>query len=74
MDRHAWELEELTRRVAAVDPGGPVPETSLALRRLHRELVSAVGPEQARWRFDEALRRALSRPGAGSGLPEPLAV
>lgn len=60
MNSDHWGLEALTQRIAAVDPTGPVPEAAAELTRLHRELTAAVGPEQARARFDEALRRALT--------------
>lgn len=67
MDGNHWDTATLARRIVEVDPTGPVPEASAALTRLHRELVAAVGAEQARLRFDEALRTALS-PARGRGL------
>lgn len=71
MNSDHWELEALTRRIAAVDPTGPVPEAAAELTRLHRELAAALGPEQARRRFDEALRRALTpRPLHGGHLTD----
>ena len=74
-----WGLEALTRRIAEVDPTGPVPEAAAELTRLHRELAVALGPEQARLRFDEALRRALTPdrsrgPARLAGLPAPAAA
>lgn len=60
MDTEHWGLQALTERIAAVDPTGPVPEAAAELTRLHRELTEAVGPDEARARFDEALRRALT--------------
>lgn len=71
MDRDPWGVEALTRRIAAVDPTGPAPEAAAELTRLHRELADALGTEQARIRFDEALRRALS-PAAAAGDPRPV--
>ena len=68
MNRDPWGLEALTRRIAAVDPTGPVPEATAELTRLHRELTDALGPEQARVRFDEALQCALSPTGPVGGL------
>lgn len=63
MNRDPWGLETLRRRIAMVapaDPCSPARETSAELTRLHRELADAVGPEEARARFDGALLLAVT--------------
>jgi predicted GTPase len=63
MNRDPWGLEALTRRIAMVapaDPCSPANETSAQLTRIHRELADAVGPDEARERFDRALLRAVT--------------
>lgn len=70
MKAEEWQLDTLARRIAEADPAGPVPEAAAELTRMHRELTAALGPDQARIRFDAALARALApdRPGDGSRL------
>jgi hypothetical protein len=56
-----WTVEELTARIVAIDPTGPVLEAGAALRDLHHQLVDALGASEARERFDRALAEALTR-------------
>jgi hypothetical protein len=70
-DGKRWDAAALACRITEVDPTGPVPEASAGLTLLHRELVAAVGAEQARRRFDEALRLALTPDRSRGPVPLP---
>ena len=72
MDRDPWELQTLAHRIAMVDPSdhcSPAVETSAKLTQLHRELAEALGPDEARVRFDRALYLAVT--GAVAARPSP---
>jgi len=53
-------IEMLTVRLAAVDLRTAVLEVAEELPRIYRDLADALGPAEARHRFDTALTRALA--------------
>lgn len=67
MAAQPWSIDDVTDRIVAIDPTGPVLEAGVALRDLHRQLVAALGADEAGERFDGALAVALDRRGSSSG-------
>lgn len=53
-------IEMLTVRMAAFDLRCSVLEVAEGLPRIYRELADALGPAEARRRFDTALTQALA--------------
>lgn len=55
-----WSVEALASRLAGADLRGATMHLARLLPSLYRDLEAAVGPDEARRRFDRALVTALA--------------